>query len=75
MDPPMSGVRLKLEVARQTSSPSLCASVQAVHWADENEQHLSRLAPSGKELSGDIRIFGAGLLEAPGKDAPSPGYV
>jgi len=48
---------LKFEVARQASSPSLCASVRAVPWADEAEQHLSRLVPSGCELSGDDCIF------------------
>jgi len=35
---------MKFEVARQASSPSLCASVWAVPWADEAEQQLSRLA-------------------------------
>jgi len=39
-----------------------------MNHADEAEQQLSRLAPSGCELSGDVRIFGAGLLEAPGRD-------
>jgi len=38
--------------------------VQAVPWADEAEQQISRLALSGCELSADVRIFGAGLLEA-----------
>jgi len=57
---------LKFEMARQASSPSLCASVRAVPWADEAEQQLSRLAPSGCQLSADIRIFRAGLLEAHG---------
>ena len=61
----------KFEVERQASSPSLCASVRAVPWADEAEQQLSRLAPSGGQLSVDVRIFGAGLLEAPGKDSLS----
>jgi len=37
-------VTLKFEVARQASSPSLCASVRAVPWADEAEQQLSKLA-------------------------------
>jgi len=57
-------LRLKLEVARQASSPSLCASVRAVPWANEAEQQLSRLALSGCELSADIRIYGGGLPEA-----------
>jgi len=61
-------LRLKFEVARQASSPSLCASVQAVPWADESEQHLSRLALSGCELSADVRIFVAALPEAPCTD-------
>jgi len=55
-------------VARQVSIISLCASVQAVPWADEAEQQLSRLAPSGCQLSADLAIFGAGLLDAPGTD-------
>ena len=61
-------VRLKLEVARQASSPSLCASVQAVPWADEAEQQHSWLALSACELSADVRIFRAGVSEAPGTD-------
>jgi len=32
------------------------------------EQELSRLAPSGCELSTGVRIFGSGLPEAPGTD-------
>jgi len=55
---------LKFEVARQTSSPSLCASVRAVPWADEAEQQLSRPAISGCQQSADVGIFRAGLLEA-----------
>jgi len=55
-------------VARQAISPSLCASVRAVHWADEAVQQLYRLAPSGCDLSADVSIFGAGLLEAPGTE-------
>ena len=43
-------LRLKFEVARQASSPILCASVRALPWADEAEQQLSRLASSGCEL-------------------------
>jgi len=61
-------IRLKLEVARQASSQSLCASVRAVPWEDEAEQQLSRLALSACELSADVRIFKAGLLEAPCTD-------
>jgi len=57
----------------QESSPSLCASVRAVPWADEAEQQLSRPAPSGCQLSADVGIFGAGLPKAPGKDPL--GYV
>jgi len=57
-------IRLKLEVARQASSPSFCASVRAVPRADEAEQQLSRLALSACELSADVRIFRAGLPEA-----------
>ena len=52
-------IRLKFEGARQASSPSLCASVRAVPWADEAEQQLSRLPLSACELSADVRIFGA----------------
>jgi len=55
-------------VARQASSPSLCASVQAVPWADEAEQQLSRLVPSGLQLSADVRVFWAGLQKEPGRD-------
>ena len=58
-------LRLKLDVARQASSPSLYASVRAVPWADEAEQQLSRLAFSACELSADVRVFRAGLPEAP----------
>ena len=61
-------LRLKLEVARQASSPSLCASVRAVPWTDKAEQQLSRLALSGCELSADVCILGAGLPEATGTD-------
>jgi len=59
---------LTFEVARQASSPSLCASVRAVPWADEAEQQLSRLALPACELSADVRIFRAGLLESPCTD-------
>jgi len=61
-------LRLKFDGTRQGSSPSLCASVRAVPWADEAEQQLSRLVLSACELSADIRIFGAGLPKALGKD-------
>jgi len=56
------------EVVRQASSPSLCASVRAVPWADEAEQQLFRLAVSVCDLSADVHVFGAGLLEAPSTD-------
>ena len=56
-------LRSKFEVARQASSLSHCASVRAVPWADEAEQQLSRLGPSGCELSADIHILKSGLLE------------
>ena len=64
-------LRLKFEVARQASSPILCASVRAVPWADEAEQQLSRLAPSACHLSADVRTFGAGLGKEPSKVPPS----
>jgi len=66
-------LHLKAEVARQASSPSLCASVRALPCADEAEPMLSRLAPSGCELSSDVRIFEAGLLEGPNRE--SRGYI
>ena len=66
--PPITRLCLKFEVARQSSSPSLCASVQAVPWADEAEQKLSRLALSACELSADVRIFGEALPQAPSTD-------
>ena len=59
---------LNFKVAREASSPSLCASVRAVPWADEAEQQFSRLALSACELREDVRIFREGLLQAPGKD-------
>jgi len=59
-------LRLKFEVAREASSPSLCAYVRAVPWADEAEQQLSRLAPSACQLFADVRIFGAGLRKETG---------
>jgi len=59
-------MRSKFEVARQATSLRLCASVRAVPWADETEQQLSRLAPSGCQLSADVCIFTAGLPDAPG---------
>jgi len=61
---------LKFEVAREASSPSLCASVRAVPWADEAEQQLSRLALCGCQLSADVRILVAGLQKEPGRDSP-----
>jgi len=39
-----------------------------VPWADESEQTLFRLALPAYELSADVRIFRAGLLEAPCTD-------
>jgi len=42
--------------------------VRAVPWADEAEQQLSKLVLSGCELSVDVRIFEADLLEEPGTD-------
>jgi len=69
---PIPGLRWKFEVARQASSLSLCASVRAVPWADEAEQQLCRLAHCGCKLSGDVHIFGAGLLEAT-ETKPHPG--
>jgi len=64
-------LRLKFEVARQASSPSLYASVRAVPWADEAEQQLSRLALSACELAADFRKFRAGLPEVPCTDPQS----
>ena len=60
-------IRLKFEVARQASTPIIYASVRAVPWADEAEQHLSRLALSVCELSADVRIFGAWLRKDPAR--------
>ena len=60
-------IRLNLKGLRQASSSRICASVRAVPWADEAEKKLSRLALSGCMLSADVRIFGAGLLEAPAR--------
>ena len=65
-------IRLKFEVARQASSPILFASVRAVPWAAEAEKQLSRIAHSACKLSGDDRIFRAGLLEETGRDTPHP---
>jgi len=42
--------------------------VRAVPWAEEAEQQLSRLEISACELYADVRIFGAALPVAPGKD-------
>jgi len=55
-------------MARQATSPSLCASVEAVPWADKAEQQLSSLGLSDCQLSTDVCIFGAGLPEQPGTD-------
>jgi len=63
-----SKIHLKFERARQASSLSLCASVRAVPWADEDEQQLSRIDISACELSADVRILGAGLPKARGTD-------
>ena len=68
-------LHFKFEVTRQARSACLCVSVRAVPWADEAEQQLSRLALSGCELSGVVRIFGAGLLQTHGREPPSPSYV
>jgi len=65
-------LRLKFEVARQARSPILCASVRALPWAHEDEQQLSRLAPSGCQLSAEVRTFGAGLRKEPGWDTNFP---
>ena len=62
--PPISSLPWKFEVARQASSPTLYAYVRAVPWADEAEQQLSRLAPSGCQLSADVHILRAGQREA-----------
>jgi len=59
---------LKFEVARQASSPSFCVPMRAVPWADEAEQQLSRLAPSGCELCRDYHTFRARLQEVPIRD-------
>ena len=56
---------LKFQIARQASSPILCASVRAVPWANEAEHHLSRLALSPCEVSADVRIFRERLPEKP----------
>jgi len=55
-------------MARQASSPSLCASARAVPSADEAEQQLCQLAVSGCDLSADVCILGAGLPETPVMD-------
>ena len=59
---------LKFEVANQASIPSFCASLQAMPWATEAEQHISRLDPYVCELAEDVRIFRAGVAEALGTD-------
>ena len=60
-------LRLKFEVARQASNPSLSASARAVPWADEAEQQFSRLAPSDCQLSADVTFFAAALRQAPAR--------
>ena len=72
---PIPRLRLKFEVERQASSPSLCASVPAVPWADESEQQLSTLAPSVCQLCADVHIFGAGLQKEPGRHPSIARYV
>ena len=42
--------------------------MRAVPWADEAEQQLSRLALSACELSADVHVFRAGLLQGLGTD-------
>jgi len=66
-----SDICLKFELARQASSPSVCASVRAVPWADEAEQQLSRIALSGCELYADVRIFRAGMPDPPARTPKS----
>jgi len=68
--PPILRIRLMFEVGRQATRHSLCASVRAVPWADEAEQQLSRLAPSGCQLSANVHIFGARLRKEPGTHHP-----
>ena len=61
-------MRLKFEVARQASSPSLCASVRALPLAHEAQQQLSPLDTYDCEIAADVFIFRVGLLDAPGTD-------
>jgi len=42
--------------------------VQAVPWADEAEQQLSKLAFSSCELSAEVQVLGAGRPEESGID-------
>jgi len=49
---------------------SLCLYASSA-WADEAEKQLSRLAFSACELSVHFRIFGVGLMDAPGTDPQS----
>jgi len=56
------------EVNRCPHSLGLFVPLEALQWAEEAEQQLSRLAPSAWELPGDVRTFGAGLPEAPCRD-------
>jgi len=71
-DTTIPSMLLKFQVAREASSPILCASVRALPWADEAEKQLSRLAPSGCQLPADIRIFRAGLRKEPDRDTTIP---
>ena len=45
-------------------SPSLCATVRAVPWADKPEQQLCRIAPSRWDLCIDIRTLGAQICQS-----------
>jgi len=58
----------KFEVAGQVHSLGLFVPVQAVPWAYEAEQELSRVAPSVWDLCGDVCTFGAGLQQVSGRD-------
>ena len=59
--PTIPRLRSKFEVARQASSPSLCASERGVPWADEAEQQLSVIARFDCQLYADVRIVVEGL--------------
>ena len=56
---------LKFEGERQASSPTLCASVRAVPWADEAEQQLSRLVFLPEIYLQTFAFSEDGLTEAP----------